>query len=500
MQRRRGGAAARRSVPQYALAAMPRLVSIAILPLLALLPRWRAEADAEKSQPQPHPQPKHRWPWMGETTVDGWLAKDSVDLSDFLTPLVDLGLEAVEDLLLIEHADLLQMGMSPREALRFEKGVIPIMLWQEHQEEYTETWGSAAVTHSGAAPDPTASAPDRAPDRLWGVSSAARWLDRPVSSLLGFMDQSQHLVTESGQMNFATTREIQEMKALVDGLEDALVRMRARLGPQAYTLSVRDVLNLQRQQQHDSLIHRKPPKSGGMDTVAHVRQSIRRANMLVSRAPAAALELEGMSSDRVRHLLNNLCSRASTSYLEVGSWKGSTLAAALANNDQTRAVAIDDFSEYGSSKAKIMQNLNAVLRLDRTATAAAAAAQRVQFLEADAFASPTLTMLAEIAAEGRPFDVYLYDGSHDYASHIAALTQFLPVLASVFVLCVDDWNFPHVRAGTRAAFDALSADLDMLYETELPARFNGDKDLWWNGMLVAVFQKRVDELLDDTAT
>ncbi len=217
--------------------------------------------------------------------------------------------------------------------------------------------------------------------------------------------------------------------------------------------------------------------------------------MLVSRAPAAVLALEGMSSDRVRHLLNNLCSRAGTSYLEVGSWKGSTLASALANNVQTRALAIDDFSEYGSSKAEVTRNLNTVLQLDGTATAAAAVAvERVQFLEADAFAGPTLRTLKRLVAEGRPpFDVYLYDGKHDRDSHVAALTLFIPVLAEVFVLCVDDWNFPHVRAGTRAAFDALSTDLDMLYETELPARFNGDKELWWNGMLVAVLRKKKEK-------
>ena len=45
--------------------------------------------------------------------------------------------------------------------------------------------------------------------------------------------------------------------------------------------------------------------------------------------------IEGFSSDRVRHFLNNLCSYEDTKYLEVGVYKGSTFCAAIQNNDVT---------------------------------------------------------------------------------------------------------------------------------------------------------------------
>ena len=51
-----------------------------------------------------------------------------------------------------------------------------------------------------------------------------------------------------------------------------------------------------------------------------------------------------MSDASVRHLINNLASAPGTRYLEVGSWRGSTLASALGGgNDATvdLSVAID---------------------------------------------------------------------------------------------------------------------------------------------------------------
>lgn len=42
-----------------------------------------------------------------------------------------------------------------------------------------------------------------------------------------------------------------------------------------------------------------------------------------------------MSSPKVRHLLNNLCSLPSTSYLEIGTWKGSTWISALFQNQKS---------------------------------------------------------------------------------------------------------------------------------------------------------------------
>lgn len=65
-----------------------------------------------------------------------------------------------------------------------------------------------------------------------------------------------------------------------------------------------------------------------------------------SRVSADVLKIHGMSSPKVRHLVNNLCAFDGCSYLEVGSWKGSTLCSALSGNTLSRAVAFENFAEF----------------------------------------------------------------------------------------------------------------------------------------------------------
>ena len=63
--------------------------------------------------------------------------------------------------------------------------------------------------------------------------------------------------------------------------------------------------------------------------IAHVCMSIERAEKHLSRLYEDVLQIDGMSSAKVRHFLNNLCSKPNTHYLEIGVWKGSTFLASL---------------------------------------------------------------------------------------------------------------------------------------------------------------------------
>lgn len=55
-------------------------------------------------------------------------------------------------------------------------------------------------------------------------------------------------------------------------------------------------------------------------------------------------ETYGLSSLRVKSLINNLCSKDNTKYLEIGVYKGSTILSAVANNKTCTAVGVEDFS------------------------------------------------------------------------------------------------------------------------------------------------------------
>jgi hypothetical protein len=203
----------------------------------------------------------------------------------------------------------------------------------------------------------------------------------------------------------------------------------------------------------------------------------RRVEAAIARAAAGrsglgpqALAVDGLSSGPVRHLLNNLCAPPDVSYLEVGTYKGSTLVAASYGNPG-RFTAVDDFSEFGHLGPR--EAFEAV-------RAEFAGQCRFTFHEADCWSTALRRRLP------RGVNVYFYDGGHRYQDQYRAFTHFDPVFADTFVAVVDDWNTRTVREATRQAF----ADLRYrtMHERELFTK-RWLRDLWWNGLLVAVVQK-----------
>ena len=206
--------------------------------------------------------------------------------------------------------------------------------------------------------------------------------------------------------------------------------------------------------------------------ISNVQNCIANAQLGKSGLPKKVLEIDGMSSDKVRHLLNNLCALPNTSYLEIGVWKGSTWISALYGNSNviTSAVAIDDWSEFNAPKKEFFKNISKFLR------------SRVgRFYSENAFD------LCKDQIFKKPVTTYFYDGNHSALSQELAFTYYNDVLDDVFVAIVDDWNFYEVPLGTYAAFDKLGYTI--LYEMILPAGYNGDRDNWWNGLYVAVIRK-----------
>jgi hypothetical protein len=201
-----------------------------------------------------------------------------------------------------------------------------------------------------------------------------------------------------------------------------------------------------------------------------VDDAIARAAAGQSRLGPEALALEGLSSPAVRHLLNNLCAGADVRYLEVGTYKGSTLVAASFDNPG-RFTAVDDFSEFGHMGPR--ETFEAV-------RAEFARRCRFTFHQADCWSTALRRRLP------RDVNVYFFDGPHRYEDQYRAFTHFDPVFADTFIAVVDDWNTGTVREATRQAF----ADLGYrtLHERELFTK-RWLRDLWWNGLLVAVVRK-----------
>ena len=78
-------------------------------------------------------------------------------------------------------------------------------------------------------------------------------------------------------------------------------------------------------------------------TLAWVRAALELADNERSKITEREKELYGLTSLRVKALLNNLCAKDNINYLEIGTYKGSTLLSALYGNEKTKAVGVENF-------------------------------------------------------------------------------------------------------------------------------------------------------------
>lgn len=79
-------------------------------------------------------------------------------------------------------------------------------------------------------------------------------------------------------------------------------------------------------------------------TMALARASLELSDNERSKLSERERDIFGLTSLKVKALLNNLCSKDNTNYLEIGVYKGSTLISALAGNKKTKAYGVENFS------------------------------------------------------------------------------------------------------------------------------------------------------------
>ena len=195
----------------------------------------------------------------------------------------------------------------------------------------------------------------------------------------------------------------------------------------------------------------------------------------ISKVTSEILSMDGMSGKKTRHFYNNLLSTEDARYLEIGTWKGSSVCAAMCGNEAT-VTCIDNWSEFGGPKKEFLVNFE---RFKGNNSA--------RFIENDCFQVDVSTL--------GTFNIYMYDGNHTKNSHYNALLHYYKCLDDTFIFIDDDWNWQDVRDGTNEAIKKLN--LKVLYEKEVRLTWDNSHtpnpeatNSWWNGIYVAVLQKQ----------
>jgi hypothetical protein len=184
--------------------------------------------------------------------------------------------------------------------------------------------------------------------------------------------------------------------------------------------------------------------------------------------------MEGMSGIKTRHFYNNLLNTEDARYLEIGTWKGSSVCSAMCGN-KAKVICIDNWSEFGGPKSEFVINFTK-FKGENDAI----------FIENDCYKVD----ISELPT----FNIYMYDGNHTNESHYNALVHYYNCLDDIFIFIVDDWNWEDVRNGTMDSIRKLN--LKVLYEKEIRLTWDNSvtpepqlSTTWWNGIYVAILQK-----------
>ena len=159
------------------------------------------------------------------------------------------------------------------------------------------------------------------------------------------------------------------------------------------------------------------------------------------------------------------CRDEGESYVEVGTYRGTSLIAAMLGNDGD-FVALDNWSLGEGSREQLEQNL---ARYSLAAT----------LLEGDAFET-----LRSGALEGRTVGVYYYDNGHEYEQQLDGMRLIEPYLASPALVIVDDTDWERVE---RAVDDYLEQQPRATELLKIDGKDRGHPE-WWEGMRVIGFE------------
>lgn len=209
--------------------------------------------------------------------------------------------------------------------------------------------------------------------------------------------------------------------------------------------------------------------------IDHVESALRTADKYYSKCTGDILRMEGMSGKKTRHFYNNVCSLDDCRYMEIGTWRGSTLCSALYGNTM-KSVAIDNWSYDPNDRTIFLKNLSKY-----------SCGNQVKVIEKDSW------NVTESDIDDK-FNIYLYDGDHQRSSQCKALTHYITHMDDVFIYIVDDWNDLRVRQGTYDGIQQTNSAI--LYQRAIfttndnsHPKIHGENSDWHNGISIFVLQK-----------
>lgn len=233
-------------------------------------------------------------------------------------------------------------------------------------------------------------------------------------------------------------------------------------------------------------------------TAEHIQWSIVNAfsgesNLSDGNLGSDILNILGFTSPKVKHLLNNICNFPDCSYLELGVWAGATYSSAVYQND-IYAIGIDNYGagagicpitfqeEHWQSIVGDTPIVEQCIHNVKTYRKN----EKVKLYQTDLFEF-------DFNHVEKPINCFFVDCDQAPGEvenryfHLDVINTYSEILADKCIFIKDDWNW--TRHSTRLALEKLE-NYEITYEMELFTQFEEDYSDWWNGVFIALLEKK----------
>lgn len=192
-------------------------------------------------------------------------------------------------------------------------------------------------------------------------------------------------------------------------------------------------------------------------------------------------EVDGFSAPYLMKVLNLAISNMEPReyYLEIGSHRGRTLIGGMIGNADKRAVAVDNFSQFGEGSRKAL-----LTNIEKFGLGA-----RIDFYERDSDDFFENVIQFKFGTVG----VYMYDGNHDTDIGFENLCNVVPYLSGEAVIILDDFSSHGVWRSIQQFMARYATETALLFcmrTNDFPV----PDSKWWNGVVAISWKANRDPI------
>jgi hypothetical protein len=221
-----------------------------------------------------------------------------------------------------------------------------------------------------------------------------------------------------------------------------------------------------------------------MDLIKHIDDSIEWGKLEVSKLNQDILDIHGITSNKVKCFLNNICNIDNATYLEVGVFRGATFCSASHGND-IYSIGIDNFMSPNLTPKGVSQKIGNYYKHNIDTP------PQEEFLSnVKRHCNVDKTSVYKTDYQTFDFkslsnvDIIFYDGETKFHDQYVALTNMLPIFSKETILIMDDWNW------NSGAFEKFVND-NNLFISHYRELYTSGEDIndFWNGLGIFLIER-----------